>query len=35
MTPNEARYVWRNREMYSPETVAYALQVLEAAGERP
>lgn len=35
MTTAEARYVWAHREMYDQATVAYALDILERAGERP
>ena len=33
MTLGEARYVWSHRDMYDAATVAYALEILEHAGE--
>lgn len=33
MTINEARYVWKNRDWYTRETVDYALRILTDAGE--
>lgn len=33
MTISEARYVWAHRHEYTAETVAYAVAILEQAGE--
>ncbi len=33
MTTAEARYVFEHRDMYSADAVAYAMRILEQAGE--
>jgi hypothetical protein len=33
VTVDEARYVWQHRHEYTEETVRYAVEILERAGE--